>query len=146
MACELYRAFKVEPRRYSLKDKESVTARLASVVLVCLALLGLNGCTHYRYVQPDSEEGKQCVKKLDAEVSECDSRAQENVRSQKEFYDWQRVSYQACTHQMPSSAQMQQPCGPAPVDPSAAQRQSCRQGYKDSFTACGGRLVEVKND
>ncbi|MBX8497567.1 hypothetical protein K5D67_21970 [Pseudomonas cichorii] len=105
-----------------------------------LALLSLSACTQYRYVKPDTAEGKQCVEKLDARVAECQRKEQETQQSQKQFHDWNMVGYGACTHQLPSSAQMPQPCGAPPAQPTAPSSM-CRQDYKESFIKEGLMVV-----
>ena len=114
--------------------------------LAVLTLLTLGGCTHYRYIQPESEQGKHCVEKLDADVYQCEKRAEETRRSDREFYDFQMIGYRACTNHTASSAQMPTPCGPEPVDPSTAQRQACKKDYKASFIGCGGRLEKIEDN
>ncbi|MEN1834956.1 hypothetical protein Q1J52_18595 [Pseudomonas lijiangensis] len=110
-----------------------------------LALLSLSACTHYRYIKPDTAEGKQCVEKLDARVAACEKKDEESRQSSKQSYEWNMVGYGACTHQLPSSAQMPQPCGAPPAQPTAPSS-SCRQDYKESFIGCGGRLEEIEKD
>lgn len=119
---------------------------LPLVIAATAALLSLSGCTQYRYVQPDSAEGRQCVAKLDGDVAQCEQRASKQLEADTGIYDAMMASYQSCLHNSSRDAPQGQVCGPAPVDPRTEQARSCRQGYKLSFTGCGGRIEEVPRE
>ncbi|MBL3829252.1 hypothetical protein [Pseudomonas syringae] len=114
--------------------------------MAILMLLTLGGCAQYRNVKPETEQGKHCVEELDARASQCEQRAQDAMRSQRASYDFQMIGYRACTQQTPSSAQMPQPCGSEPVDPSAAQSRVCRQDYEESFVGCGASTEKIQDN
>lgn len=120
--------------------------RLIPLLLIFFALFNVGGCAQYRYVSPATEQGKQCVEKLDARVFECEQRARNATSIQRESYEFQMIGYRACTQQTPTSAQMPQPCGSEPVEPGAAQSRMCKKDYKESFIDCGGRVEEIKNN
>ncbi|MBX8512582.1 hypothetical protein K5D34_23125 [Pseudomonas cichorii] len=114
------------------------------LLFTLLALLSLSACTQYRYIKPDTAEGRQCVEKLDARVAECETKEQQTRQSNKQFYEWQMSNYGACTHRFEASPQMPQPCGSPPSQPTESR--SCLNDYKESFIGCGGRLEEIKKD
>lgn len=124
-----------------------MTVRLPSMPLklVMITLLSLAGCKHYSYVPPDTEEGKLCVKELDARTAECSKRADDDAHSKKDIYEFAMIGYRACAHQIPSSAQNPHPCGAAPINPDSADHRICWRDYKTSFIKCGGRLKEVED-
>ncbi|EPM50391.1 hypothetical protein [Pseudomonas syringae] len=96
--------------------------------MAILMQLTLGGYTQYLYVKPETEQGKHCVKELDAKVSQYEQRTQDAMRSQQASYDFQMIGYRACTQQ----TLLPQPCGSEHVDPSAAQSRICWQDYKES--------------
>lgn len=123
-----------------------MTGRLASITLATLALLNLAACTQYRYIKPETEQGQRCVAELDARVQACEKRAEQSAQGQRATYEGRMVGYRACMQQTPTTPQISNPCGSEPVDPGAAQSKICRQNYEESFTDCGGRLEEVKDN
>lgn len=115
--------------------------------LAALSFLTLGACTHYRYVDPDTEQGKQCVAKLDAQVSACEERAKNLAEGQRVLDDAQRNSYQSCTHQFNPTPQNPEPCSSLkPSVSNTVNTNACRSGYAERFIACGGRLEEIKDE
>lgn len=123
-----------------------MTGRHTFISLAVLTLFNLAACTHYRYVKPETEQGQRCLAELDARVQACEKRAEQSVQGQRAIYEGRMVGYRACMQQTPSTPQMSQPCGSEPTDPGAAQSKICHQNYKESFTDCGGRLEEIKDN
>jgi len=104
-----------------------------------LSLL-LVACTRYHYIDPDTPEGLACLKKLDAEVSECET----NIKNQQDnfdgLYESQMRSAQQCEHfnklNIPNACPP--PPGPTRVD------NYCRNSYREKFVACGGRVEKIE--
>ncbi len=104
---------------------------------IALSLASLSGCTQYRYIQPDTAEGRQCVKDLDDRVYACQKNAEDSTQGQRVIYDAQMRSYQDCLHNNPRDTQGQSMCASPPMEPKA-DTAYCRHDYDYSFAKCGG--------
>ncbi|WP_175651597.1 hypothetical protein [Pseudomonas sp. Marseille-P9899] len=110
--------------------------RLATLSLAIL----LAGCTHYRYIDPQTPEGLACLHKLDAEVNACETR----IKNQQDNFDglreFQARNAQQCEHF--NTLNTPNACPPVPSRTTVANY--CRDDYREKFIACGGRIEKVE--
>ncbi|MBK5006367.1 hypothetical protein IAE33_001332 [Pseudomonas sp. S60] len=112
--------------------------RLATLSL-SLSLL-LAACTQYRYINPDTPEGLDCLKKLDAKVSACEADVKKLQDNFDSLHETQARSTQQCEHFNTSNTP-----NACPPTPSLTKVDNyCRSGYREKFEACGGRVEEVE--
>lgn len=130
----------------SLSEVETVTLKLdgAETLMIKLPILAvalmLTACTQYRYVDPQTPEGLDCLRKLDARVNACET----DVKAQQDNFDslheTQARSTQQCEHF--NTLNMPNACPPPP--PPTQVPNYCRSGYKEKYVACGGRIEKVE--
>ncbi len=95
----------------------------------------LSACTHYRYIDPQTSEGLDCLRKLDAKVNACESEVRDRQASYDNLYNSLSMFRQQCT--MEPNA-----CPPPPTRTQVSNY--CRDDYDEKFVACGGRIEEVE--
>lgn len=111
--------------------------RFATVAVTML----LTACTHYRYIDPQTPDGLDCLHKLDAQVNACERKVKEQQDNFDSLHETQARSIQQCehfnTHNIPNSC-------PPPPSPTQVPNY-CRSGYKEKYEACGGRIEKVED-
>ena len=125
--------FEVRTATLGLEGAATLLIRMLTLALGVL----LTACTHYRYIDPQTPEGLDCMHKLDTQVYECEVRAKE-IDSLNEL---QALSVQQCEHN--NSFKIPNACPPPPT-PSRLPNH-CRSGYDEKYTACGGRIEEIED-
>ncbi|WP_426181065.1 hypothetical protein [Pseudomonas sp. TWRC1-2] len=112
---------------------------LIRLITLSLAIL-LTACTQYRYIDPQTPEGLDCLKKLDAKVNACETDVKNQQDNFDSLYDTQARSMQQCEHF--NALKMPNACPPPPSPTKVANY--CRSGYREKFVACGGRVEEIE--
>lgn len=110
--------------------------RFAALLLPIL----LSACTHYRYTDPQTPEGLNCLHTLDAEVNACETKIKAQQDNFDGLHDFQMRNTQQCEHF--NSLDIPNACPPPP--PVTKVSNYCRSGYADKFVACGGSIEKVE--
>lgn len=118
---------------------DGASTLLIRLITLSLAIL-LTACTQYRYIDPQTPEGLDCLKKLDAKVNACETDVKNQQDNFDSLYDTQARSTQQCEHF--NTLKMPNACPPPPSPTKVANY--CRSGYRETFVACGGRVEEVE--
>lgn len=109
------------------------------LAILSLATL-LAGCTHYRYIDPQTPEGLACLHKLDAEVNACETRIKDQQDNFDGLHDFQMRNTQQCEHF--NTLNTPNACPPEPSRTTVTNY--CRDDYREKFVACGGRIEKVE--
>ncbi|MHA6196403.1 hypothetical protein ACX3YG_18765 [Pseudomonas wadenswilerensis] len=104
-----------------------------------LSLL-LAACTHYRYIDPDTPEGLACLKKLGAQVSECETEVKNQQDNFDGLHEFQARNTQQCEHFNTNNTP--NACPPPPPPTKVANY--CRDNYREKFVACGGKIEKIQ--
>ena len=128
--------FKVEIVTLNLYGAETLLIRLPTLAVAVL----LTACTQYRYIDPQTPEGLDCLHKLDARVNACENKVKEQQDNFDSLHETQTRAAQQCehfnAHNMPNAC---------PPPPSATKVSNyCRSGYRERFVECGGKVEEVE--
>ena len=110
--------------------------RLASLSLSIL----LAACTQYSYIKPRTSEGLDCLKKLDAKVSACETDVKNQQDNFDSLHETQARTTQQCEHFNTSNTP--NACPPTPSPTKVANY--CRSDYREKFVACGGKVEKVE--
>ena len=111
---------------------------LVRLTAFSLAIL-LTACTQYRYINPQTPEGLDCLKKLDAKVNACEIDVKNQQDNFDSLHETQARSTQQCEHFNTSNTPY---ACPPPTSPTKVANY-CRSGYREKFVACGGRIEKV---
>ena len=133
---ELTSPSKVESVTLKMDGASNVLTRLTTLLLVIL----LAACTQYRYINPETPEGLDCLKKLDAKVIACETDVKNQQDNFDSLYETEARSTQQCEHF--NTLNIATACPPPPSPTKVANY--CRSGYREKFVECGGRVEEVK--
>ncbi|NIE77453.1 hypothetical protein F3J45_23745 [Pantoea sp. Ap-967] len=114
-----------------------MSIRLTTLSLAVL----LTACTHYRYVDPDTPEGLECLHKLHETVSACEAKVKAQQDNFDSLHETQARSTQQCEHF--NTLNMPNACPPAPSPTTVPNY--CRSGFDEKYKACGGRVEQVEN-
>ena len=125
-------------------EGSTLTMDGASTVLIRLTALSfailLTACTQYHYIDPQTPEGLDCLKKLDTKVIACETDVKNQQDNFDSLYETQARSTQQCEHF--NTLNIATACPPPPSPTKVANY--CRSGYREKFVECGGRVEEVK--
>jgi len=100
----------------------------------------LAACTQYSYIKPQTSEGLDCLKKLDARVNACETDVKNQQDNFDSLHETQARTTQQCEHFNTSNTP--NACPPAPSPTKVANY--CRSGYREKFVACGGKVEKVE--
>lgn len=133
-----------EPNCHSLVEIVTLKLDGAATLLIRLPILAvavlLSACTHYRYIDPQTSEGLDCLHKLDAEVNECESKVKAQQDNFNSLHETQARLTQQCEHF--NTLNTPNAC-PPPPSPTQVPNY-CRSGYKEKYVACSGRIEKVE--
>ncbi len=129
--------FKVETVTLKLDGAAKLLIRLP---ILAAASLMLAACTQYRYVDPLTPEGLDCLHKLDSQVNACETKIKEQQDNFDSLHKTQTRSTQQCEHF--NTLNMPNACPPLPSPTQVANY--CRSGYREKYLACGGKVEKVE--
>jgi hypothetical protein len=120
-------------------EMDGASTLLIRLTTLSLAIL-LTACTQYRYINPQTPGGMNCLKKLKAKVNACETDVKNQQDNFDSLHETQVRSTQQCEHF--NTLNMPNACPPPPSPTKVANY--CRSGYREKFVECGGRVEEVK--